>query len=237
VEEELRTLLPEARIIRMDTDSTRSRGDHGKIIQSIRERKIDLVVGTQMIAKGFDFPGVAVVGVVNADPLLDLPDFRARERAFQLLVQVAGRAGRGASGGRVVIQTFAPEDALFQLVQGEDYEGFYREEIAFREALGYPPFTHLVKLMFSGPDEGLIKEEADYTRTLLEEMTGEIEEDIAILGPAPCVRRKIKNRYRYQILLKSPNLDLMRGITRCIIDRRLPPRVRLDIEVDPLAVT
>jgi len=237
VEEELRTLLPEARIVRMDTDSTRSRGDHGKIIQSIRERKIDLVVGTQMIAKGFDFPGVAVVGVVNADPLLDLPDFRARERAFQLLVQVAGRAGRGASGGRVVIQTFAPEDALFQLVQGEDYEGFYREEIAFREALGYPPFTHLVKLMFSGPDEGLIKEEADYTRTLLEEMTGEIEEDIAILGPAPCVRRKIKNRYRYQILLKSPNLDLMRGITRCIIDRRLPPRVRLDIEVDPLAVT
>lgn len=236
VEEELRNLLPEARIVRMDTDSTRGRGDHGRIIQSIREKKIDIVVGTQMIAKGFDFPGVAVVGVVNADPLLGLPDFRARERAFQLLVQVAGRAGRGSSGGKVVIQTLEPDDVFFELVQDEDYEGFYREEIAFRSALGYPPFTHLVKLMFTGPDEDLIREEADYTRTLLEEMTGELDEDIDILGPAPCIRRKIKNRYRYQILLKSPNLDLMRGITRCIIDRRLPARVRLDIDVDPLAM-
>ena len=236
VEEELRTLLPEARIIRMDTDSTRGRGDHERIIKSIRERKVDIVVGTQMIAKGFDFPGVAAVGVVNADPLLGLPDFRARERAFQLLVQVAGRAGRGSSGGQVIIQTLEPEDIFFKLVQDEDYEGFYREEIAYRSALSYPPFTHLVKLMFTGPQEDLIKEEADYTRTLLEEMTGELDENIDILGPAPCIRRKIKNRYRYQILLKSPDLDLMRGITRCIIDRRLPPRVRLDIDVDPLAM-
>ncbi len=234
VEEELHNLLPQARIIRMDTDSTRGRGDHQQIIQSIRERSIDIAVGTQMIAKGFDFPGVALVGVINADPLLGLPDFRARERAFQLLVQVTGRAGRGASKGRAVIQTVEPEASFFQLVQDEDFEGFYREEIAYRMALGYPPFSHLIKLLFSGPIESMVREEADFARTLIEEMTGELGDDIDVLGPAPCIRPKIKNRYRYQMILKSPRLDVMRGITRYIIDRRLPPRVRLDIDVDPL---
>lgn len=234
VEEELRTLMPEARIIRMDTDSTRGRGDHKEIIQSIRDKKIDIAVGTQMIAKGFDFPGIALVGVINADPLLGLPDFRARERAFQLLVQVAGRAGRGASKGQALIQTVEPEAPFFQLVQDEDFESFYQDEMAYRLALGYPPFSHLVKLLFSGPLEHLVKEEADFTRTLIEEMTGEMGEDIDVLGPAPCIRHKIKNRYRYQILLKSSRLDLMRDITRYIIDRRLTPRVRLDVDVDPL---
>ena len=234
VEEELRSLIPEARIIRMDTDSTRGRGDYRQIIKDIREQKIDVAVGTQMIAKGFDFPGVALVGVINADPMLGLPDFRARERAFQLLVQVAGRAGRGASKGQVVIQTVEPEASFYQLVQDEDFEGFYQQEIAYRSSLGYPPFSHLVKLLFSGPVESQVREEADFARILLEEMTGELGEDIDVLGPAPCVRPKIKNRYRYQMILKSSRLDLMRGLTRYIIDRRLPPRVRLDIDVDPL---
>lgn len=234
VEEELRTLIPEARIIRMDTDSTRRKGDHREIIQSIRDHKVDIAVGTQMIAKGFDFPGVALVGVINADPLLGLPDFRARERAFQLLVQVAGRAGRGASKGQVVIQTVEPEASFFQLVQDEDFASFYQDEIAYRLTLGYPPFSHLVKLLFSGPIEHLVQEEADFARTLIEEMTGELGEDIDILGPAPCIRHRIKNCYRYQMLLRSPRLDLMRGITRYIIDRRLTPRVRLDVDVDPL---
>lgn len=234
VEEELRNLLPEARVIRMDTDSTRGRGDHRQIINSIRDQSVDIAVGTQMIAKGFDFPGVALVGVINADPLLGLPDFRARERAFQLLVQVTGRAGRGASKGRAVIQTVEPEASFFQLVRDEDFEGFYQEEIAYRMALGYPPFSHLIKLLFSGTMEAMVREEAEFARALIEEMTGELGEDIDVLGPAPCIRPKIKNRYRYQMILKSPSLDLMRGITRYIIDRRLPPRVRLDVDVDPL---
>ena len=168
------------------------------------------------------------------NPMLGLPDFRARERAFQLLVQVAGRAGRGASKGQVVIQTVEPEASFYQLVQDEDFEGFYQQEIAYRSSLGYPPFSHLVKLLFSGPVESQVREEADFARILLEEMTGELGEDIDVLGPAPCVRPKIKNRYRYQMILKSSRLDLMRGLTRYIIDRRLPPRVRLDIDVDPL---
>ncbi len=234
VEAELRHLIPKARIIRMDTDSTRIKGGHQQIIQSIRDGEVDIAVGTQMIAKGFDFPGVALVGVINADPLLGLPDFRARERAFQLMVQVAGRAGRGATKGKVLIQTVEPDASFFELVQKEDFEGFYHQEIAYRLALGYPPFTHLIKLVFSGSKESLVKEEADFSRMLIDEMVGELDEDIDVLGPAPCIRSKIKNRYRYQMLLKSSELGLMRSITRYIINRGLPSRVRLEVDVDPL---
>ena len=236
VEEELRNLLPGVRIIRMDTDSTRTRDGHAKIIDSIRNRKVDIAVGTQMIAKGFDFPGVALVGVINADPLLGLPDFRARERAFQLLVQVAGRAGRGAAKGQVTIQTLEPDSSFFDLVRTEDYEGFYRQEIFSRLALGYPPFSHVIKLLFSGVIEETVREEADFSRMLIEEMVGEEGDGIDILGPAPCLRPKIKNRYRIQMLLKGSRLDLMRNITKYIINRELPRGVRLDVDLDPVVM-
>ena len=133
-----------------------------------------------------------------------------------------------------MIQTVEPDASFFELVQKEDFEGFCHQEIAYRLALGYPPFTHLIKLVFSGSKESLVKEEADFSRMLIDEMVGELDEDIDVLGPAPCIRSKIKNRYRYQMLLKSSELGLMRSITRYIINRGLPSRVRLEVDVDPL---
>ncbi|NLV15854.1 MAG: primosomal protein N' [Syntrophomonadaceae bacterium] len=235
VEKELREVLPQARILRMDTDSAGKTGIE-KMIRKIRDRKVDIALGTQMIAKGFDFPGVALVGVVNADPLLGFPDFRAREKAFQILVQVAGRAGRGDTRGLTLIQTMEPDDPFFDLVKSEDYIEFYNQEIAFRMALGYPPFSHLIKLLFSGPVESRVQEETNFVRNLIEEMIGELGDQIEILGPAPSIRPRIKNRYRYQIILKSTQLDLMRTITRYIMERRLPNQMRLDVDVDPLVV-
>lgn len=236
IEQVLRELLPQARIERMDVDSTKGRGGHRRIMEAVKDRRVDILIGTQMVAKGFDFPGVSTVGVVNADPLLSLPDFRARERAFQLLVQVAGRAGRGGTTGYVLMQTYNPDDPIFAMVEKEDYRSFYQEERKLRSMLGYPPFSHIVKLGFSGPREEAVREEAEFARSLLEEMTGEAGEPLEILGPAPCVLKKLSGSYRYQILQKGTNLDLMRDAAKYIIDRGVSPGVRIEIDIDPLTM-
>lgn len=236
LEEELQGLLPEARITRMDADTTKGRSGHRRVIEEIRGKKVDIVVGTQMIAKGFDFPDVSLVGVISADPLIGLPDFRAREKAFQLLTQVAGRAGRGAAPGRVLIQTYDSENPFYEKVLKEDYVGFYQEEIAYRRALMYPPFSHLIRLLFSGAVEEAVCEEAGYVRVLLEEMWGETNEGVDILGPAPCPRPRIKNKFRYQILLKGLDMDLMRSAARYIIDNGGSSRVRVDVDINPQVI-
>ncbi|MGE5405005.1 MAG: primosomal protein N' [Candidatus Saccharibacteria bacterium] len=236
LEEEVNSLLPSARVLRMDSDTTSGRGGHRRVIDTIRSGKTDIIVGTQMVAKGFDFPGVAVVGVINADPMLGMPDFRAREKAFQLLVQVAGRAGRGGSGGHVILQTFDPDDEIFELVRREDYQAFYDQEIEFRRAFGYPPFSSIIRIIFSGSDEVAVAEEADFARSLIEEMVGEASDPVDILGPAPCMRRKVSGRYRYQLLLKSVNLDLMREVARYIMNRGRLSKVRIDVDIDPQVI-
>ena len=152
LEEELRARLPEARIARLDRDTAQQRGYSERVLRELRERRLDVLVGTQMVAKGHDFPGVRLVGVVLADVGLHLPDFRAAERTFQLLTQVAGRAGRDRAPGRVIVQTYAPAHSAIRPVRDHDYESFYAEELGQRAALGYPPFGRLVQAVVSGSD-------------------------------------------------------------------------------------
>src|SRR5262245_1307508 len=161
VEEEVRALLREARVARLDRDTAARRGTTERVLRELREGSLDVVVGTQMVAKGHDFPGVRLVGVVMADVGLHLPDFRAAERTFQLLTQVAGRAGRDALPGRVIVQTFAPRHYAIRPVRDHDYESFYTEELGHRASLGYPPFGHLASLVVSGPEEEGAREAAE----------------------------------------------------------------------------
>lgn len=236
IEEELAVLFPCARIARMDTDAVRKKNGPKKLLEDIKNKRVDVVVGTQMIAKGLDFPHVSLVGVLNIDGLLGLPDFRARERAFHLLVQVAGRAGRGGVPGTVLIQTFNPEDPLFDLVRNEDYLEFYRGEAAFRAYFRYPPFSNLVKIVFSGAEEEVVKEEALFYRYLVDEITGEQKVDIEVLGPAPCVIKKLKGRFRYQMLLKGQELESLRDVSRYIISKKPTGGVKIDVDVNPLVM-
>ncbi|MGE5371869.1 MAG: primosomal protein N' [Solirubrobacterales bacterium] len=233
IEAELLSRFPDARILRVDTDSVKARDGHRQFIDQIAGRKVDLIVGTQMIAKGFDFPGVALVGIVHADALLGMPDFRARERAFSLLLQVAGRAGRGSAPAQVILQTYDPEEPVFELLQREDYASFVRDEMTWRETYQYPPFAELVKLSFSGPDEAAVVAEAAFSRLLAEEMIGESGFEIEVLGPAPCAVTRVKNRYRHQMLLKGSSLDFMRTIARYIIEKGAGVGVRVDADIDP----
>ena len=153
LEEQVRRAFPDAAVARMDTDTMRTRGSHEKTLDAFRDRNIDILVGTQMIAKGLDFPSVMLVGVVNADAALHLADFRAAERTCQLVTQVAGRSGRGPLGGRVVVQTSTPDHPAIRAAAAHDYEAFVRSELPIREALLYPPFGHVIRMVVRGVDE------------------------------------------------------------------------------------
>lgn len=200
VELNLQSLFPEARILRLDHDTTRRRGSHQKILAAFARREADILVGTQMVAKGHHFPGVSLVGVLAADHGLGLPDFRASERSFQLLTQVAGRSGREGAG-RVIFQTYQPEHPVILAAAGHDYAAFVAAELPLRKALGYPPYRRLLRLGLSGLRLGLVQEAAEeLTRVLRSELEGR---GVQILGPAPAVFPRLNDRYRYQILLKG----------------------------------
>ena len=215
VEAELHRLLPSIKCLRMDADTTRQKHSHWRILDDFKARKAQVLLGTQMIAKGLDFPTVTLVGVINADTSLDLPDFRAAERTFQLLTQVSGRAGRGELPGRVIIQTFSPENyAIESCVRGDD-EGFYLHELAWRREAGYPPFLQVVNLVFTSP-----REEAalQASRSMLEILSRLLPGDtLEVLGPAAAPISRIKGRYRYHLLLKAADLaPLMRGLREAL---------------------
>ncbi|MBW2307800.1 MAG: primosomal protein N' [Deltaproteobacteria bacterium] len=232
VVEEISHLFPGARIARMDRDTTRGRGSHGRILQQLATGKADLLVGTQMIAKGHDFPGVTLVGVLLADLSLNLPDFRAAERTFQILTQVSGRAGRGDRPGQVIIQTYNPEHYCIQAARDNDIDGFYRRELAHREALGYPPAGHLILLRFSGIDPKRVEEAARGAKSRLAGHKG-----VQVLGPAPAPLSRLKGKYRWNLLLKSPQRELLRKAARQLmkdLPRRVPlSGVQLALDVDP----
>lgn len=236
VEEALKRLLPEARVARMDRDTTGRRGSHEEIIRRWERGHIDVLVGTQMITKGHDVFGVTLVGALLADLSLSLPDFRAAERTFQLLSQVAGRAGRGDDPGRVIVQTYTPDHYVIEHLLAHDYKGFFAMEAEFRRALGYPPFGRLVNLRIDGADGAAVEAQgkrlADGLRAFCRSArrAGAME----VLGPAPAPIEKLRNRYRWQILLRgrrsAPLLELARRA------RELLPRsrsARLHIDVDP----
>ncbi|MFQ5539386.1 MAG: primosomal protein N' [Candidatus Binatia bacterium] len=235
IEEEILQLFPGARIGRMDRDTTSKRGSQERLIRQWERGEIEFLVGTQMITKGHDVAGVTLVGVVLADLSLNLPDFRAAERTFQLLSQVAGRAGRGKEPGRVIIQTFLPEHYSFQFALAHDYPGFFAAEVEVRRALNYPPFSRLVHLRFEGPRLQEVEQRAKMVgqRLRRRQEKGEGAGKIEVLGPAPAPLEKLRSRYRWHILLKGkkgpPILELAKEV------RALFPRgsVRLYIDVDP----
>lgn len=237
VEQALRQLLPQARVERMDRDTTGKRGSHENIIRRWEKGEIDVLVGTQMITKGHDVSGVTLVGALLADLSLNLPDFRAAERTFQLLSQVAGRAGRGDDPGRVIIQTYAPDHYAIEHLMKHDYKGFFAAESEFRRALEYPPFSRLVNLRLDGPKlpevERKAKELAAGLRGL-QARNSKFGAHVQVLGPAAAPIEKLRNRYRWQLLLRAKHSSTLLSFARQA--EKLLPRsraVRLHIDVDP----
>ena len=200
IEDELATLFPEARILRMDADSTMGRYSHENKLKDFADGKYDILLGTQMVAKGLDFDNVGLVGIISADSSLNIPDFRAPERTFQLITQAAGRAGRGDLRGRVIIQTYSPDNYAIKAAAEHDYEGFCREELRLRKLMSYPPYYDLIRLIFSGDDEKQVAKEAGGWYESLNEMihTG------FIYRPQPAPVNKIKETYRYHMMIKCP---------------------------------
>ena len=203
VERALHALLPEIRTLRLDADTTRHKGSHEILFKSFRAGKADVLIGTQMIAKGLHFPQVTLVGVLNADGSLQIPDFRASETVFQLLTQVAGRSGRGALRGEVIIQTHLPQHPIIDLAKEQNYEGFFAQEIALRELFRYPPFTHLVKITFRGKDPQKVQESAEDLRLKL---IMQLPADFEILPLVPCGHAKIKGDFRFQFIIKAEKI-------------------------------
>lgn len=234
VEEELRSRLPGLSLARMDLDATRRRGAHGEILRAFARGDIQCLLGTQMIAKGLDFPGVRLVGVVSADTALHLPDFRASERTFSLLVQVAGRAGRGAGGGLVVLQTWVPDHQAIALAARYDAETFSRRELAEREALRFPPFSSLIVVTLRGRDEGSVSDAAAGLAPRISGHPGFREAFLELLGPTPAPIAKVRDRYRWQLLLKArrEKWRLARRVLRDALGDGARGRPAIDIAVD-----
>jgi primosomal protein N' (replication factor Y) len=239
VERRLGELYPEARLERMDLDTTGTKWAHFEILERFRRREVDILLGTQMIAKGLDFPGVTLVGVVNADTGLNLPDFRASERTFQLLEQVAGRAGRGSDPGEVLVQTARPQHFALRAAAAHDYVGFAEQELEDRREPGYPPHRRLANLVISGRREGQVAdtatELAEWTRRLI--AAREIE-GIDVVGPAPCPIDRLRDRWRWHFLLKSDTPPALGAVLRFLAQRRgrTDRQIRLEIDRDPEAL-
>ena len=235
VEEALRSLLPDARIARLDRDTVRRRGAHEALLRSFAAREIDVLVGTQMIAKGHDFPAVTLVGVVSADQTLGLPDFRAGERTFQLLTQVAGRAGRGERPGRVLVQGFDPGHPVLAEAAAQDFEAFYDREILYRRALRYPPITALVEIVVSDPDEVRAWRGA---QRIADALASEGGSRLIVGGPGPAPLARLKGRYRQQILVRTAGRRrLVDAVSRAVEStaREVPAR-SVHVDVDPVSV-
>ena len=231
LEDELATRFPQARIARMDSDTMARRGAHERLVEQMRTGGVDILLGTQMIAKGHDFARVTLVGVLDADATLFLPDFRSTERAFALLTQVTGRAGRGMLPGRALIQTRNPGHYVFNCVLSHDYAAFFAEECRFRQEMGYPPFGYLVNVVVSGSrEEQTAGEAARLARLFAETAPPEVE----VLGPAPCLLSHLRGKCRFQILLKAPHRAPLHRALAALEQLRLPSAIHLVVDVDPM---
>lgn len=231
VEEELKRLFPGESSVRMDKDTTLERGSHSKILGAFSRGDAKILLGTQMIAKGLDFPAVTLVGVITADVALNLPDFRATERAFQLLMQVAGRSGRGKAPGKVIIQTYNPEHPSIKAAALHDYHGFYESEISAREELDFPPFSHLINLIFWSEKE-------ENASVLAEEFALKFKEKkiegFQLLGPAPCPIPKLRKKFRWHIIIKTRKVQEIVRVLRSIISEfKVPEKSGITVDVDP----
>jgi len=235
VERELRRIFPFARLGRMDRDTTARKGSHLRIVGQFRAAETNVLIGTQMVAKGFDFPGVTLVGVVSADTSLNLPDFRAAERTFQLLTQVSGRAGRGEKEGEVIVQTYRPDDYSVQAAARHDYEGFYGQEIEHRRELRYPPFSRLVNIIASEETEEKAERRAgEVAAALRAEEIG--QGCAAILGPAPAPLAKLRGRHRWHVIVKGPPDHVQEVVRRALLSLRDREAGTLTVDVDPVSL-
>jgi primosomal protein N' (replication factor Y) (superfamily II helicase) len=208
IEEEVGYLFPKARVLRWDSDMTSRRRVHEEFLTKIRDREVDIIIGTQMVAKGLDFPQVTLAGVVSADIGLNLPDYRAGERTFQLLCQVAGRAGRGFMPGRVVIQTYSPEHYAIRAAAQHDYSTFFKRELEYRREFGYPPFSELACLMFSHTNENICLDEVKrMSRLLMTEKDKRGLTDIRLIGPVPAFIPRLRGHYRWQLVICGADLE------------------------------
>jgi primosomal protein N' (replication factor Y) len=233
VERSLHALLPEVRTLRLDADTTRHKGSHEILFKQFRSGKADVLIGTQMIAKGLHFPAVTLVGVLNADAALSVPDFRASENTFQLITQVAGRSGRGQIAGEVIIQTHLPDHPLIKLSASANFEAFYEQEIAVRKLFHYPPFTHLAKFTFTADSLEEAKWRAQTFRTLLIQ---KLPASFEILPAIPCGHAKIKNQFRFQFLLKAERLGpLPLILDQLKEDKKSWDATRPFVDIDPLS--
>jgi primosomal protein N' (replication factor Y) len=215
LEQEVGFTFPRARRIRLDSDATAARSSHEDLLRKFRNGEADILIGTQMVAKGLDIPSVSLVGVVSADTSLNLPDFRAGERTFQLLSQVAGRAGRGTVPGRVIVQTLSPEHYAVKAAATHDYSSFYEQEIGFRHQLHYPPFVKLARLVYYHTNDARCQREAErMVAVLKEEQEARGVGGISIIGPAPTYVQRVRGRYRWQIVLRGSELSVFLSSVR-----------------------
>jgi primosomal protein N' (replication factor Y) len=235
VEDLVRSALPGARIERMDRDTIRGRGAHERVLRRFAAGEIDVLVGTQMIAKGHDFPRVTLVGVLSADQALGLPDFRSAERAFQLLTQVAGRAGRGNLPGTVIAQAFDADHPVLRLAATQDYEAFFEREMRYRRALRYPPLSGLVQILVSDAEQGRARR---FGTELVSALRQVEPTRLLLAGPGPAPVERLKGRFREQILARGAGKRrLVEAVGRALeaVEGRVPRRA-LQVDVDPLSL-
>ncbi len=233
VEEFIKNSYRDFRIFRLDRDTAKKKNLAGELVEKMNRGEIDLLLGTQMVAKGFDFPGVTVVGVLMADIGLHLPDFRASERIFSLLVQVAGRSGRGEKPGRVILQTLNSQHPVFRYIRDHDYYSFYRSELEERKVLNYPPYARLARLLVRGDDEEKVRESINRIRSVIDSSVQTSLADVLVLGPASAPLSKIAKNYRYHIILKSKKSeDLHRTVSEARKVKNTG-KTYLEIDMDP----
>lgn len=223
VERSLHAIFPEIRTLRMDRDTTRAKNSHEDLFKQFRAHKADVLIGTQMIAKGFHFPAVTLVGVLNPDAALSIPDFRSGESIFQLFTQVAGRAGRAELPGEVILQTFFPEHPIIKLAASQDFNAFYEAEIAERRLFGYPPFAHLIKCLFSSPELEIAKQSAELVYAHISSFSSD---HVQVFPPSPSGHPKIKDLYRFQFIIKTKKIETIIGKLNSI------PKIKSQIKID-----
>ena len=223
-----------ARVARMDSDTMRCAEDYEAVLDKFRRGELDILIGTQMIAKGLHFPNVTLVGIVNADQGLAMQDFRAAERTFQLITQVIGRAGRGDIRGEVILQTRLPENDTLLFAANQDVDGFAESELAIRKLFKYPPFTHLIVIHFRGEDELAVQQ---YAQEIADQLKPYLHDEIKMTGPSPAPISRIKAKYRYMLVIQGNKLKVMRQAIRVLTLHRTPPAgVELYADVDAQAL-
>src|SRR3989337_2948948 len=237
VEEELKRLIPDARIVRMDRDTTTKKHAHHHIFRRMEKREADILIGTQMVTKGLDLPEITLVGVLLADSTLHLPDFRSAARTFQFLTQVSGRSGRGDKTGEVIVQTFSPDHYSIRHASMHDFAGFYEAETSFRKALGYPPYKRLVRVLIKGNSKESVQSSSVKFREILDSNK---KSAIDILGPVPAPFSKMRGKYRWHILLKGgetrPLNSLIRRALHLFSSDEAHKGVQVEVDVDPLSL-